>query len=227
MRRTAAVLIALGGVLYAAWFLQWIVPTRLNATSSYISELSATDQPHHWFFRAADMSAGVALVLGSVAAMWSTPRSRWMLAGWGSLLLFGMSTTADSQSPLQCAPTASVRCARLHELGAFGGADGLHTITSAGEDFFFGVAMLSLMVVAWRLGLPVVLRNIALIVAVCIVIAWVWTLAAAAEFEFLHINDQLGVAQRSEVTLIGVWLVLVSVELLRDRGYPSSPATSR
>jgi len=131
MLRVAAILIASGGVLYAAWFLQWIVPTDLSATSSFISELSATDQPHHWLFRTTDLLAGVSLVLGSVAAMSSTPRSRWMLTGWASLLLFGVSTIAD-----------------------------------ASEDLFFGMAMLSLMVVAWRSGVPVVLRRVAMAVAV-------------------------------------------------------------
>lgn len=217
MRRAAAILIASGGVLFAAWFLQWIVPTDLSATSSFISELSATDQPHHWLFRTTDLLAGLSLVLGSVAAMSSTPRSRWMLTGWASLLLFGVSTIADSLTPLSCAATASESCRRLTEHGEPGGAFSLHLFASAGEDLFFGVAMMSLMVVALRSGVPVVLRRVAMAVAVAIVVAWAWTLAAAAEFEFLHIDDQLGIAQRVEVTLTGLWLVLVSVELLRVR----------
>jgi hypothetical protein len=217
MRRAAAILIASGGVLYAAWFLQWAVPTDLSATSSYISELSATDQPHHWLFRTTDLLAGLSLVLGSVAAMSSTPRSRWMLTGWASLLLFGVSTIADSLTPLSCAPTASESCRRLTEHAKPGGTVSLHLFTSVAEDLFFGVAMLSLMIVAWRIGVPVVLRRVATGVMGAIIVSWAWTLAAAAEFEFLHIDDQLGVAQRTEVALTGAWLVLVSIELLRVR----------
>lgn len=67
-RRIAVLAIALGGVLYAAWFLQWVVPTNLNAASSYISELSASDQPHHWLFRTTDFVAGISLIVGSAAA---------------------------------------------------------------------------------------------------------------------------------------------------------------
>jgi len=223
MLRVAAILIASGGVLYAAWFLQWIVTTDLSATSSFISELSATDQPHHWLFRTTDLLAGVSLVLGSVAAMSSTPRSRWMLTGWASLLLFGVSTIADSLTPLSCAATASESCKRLAEHGEPGGAINLHLFASASEDLFFGMAMLSLMVVAWRSGVPVVLRRVAMAVAVAIVVSWAWTLAAAAEFEFLHIDEQLGIAQRVEVTLTGVWIVLVSIELLRVRAGRPSP----
>lgn len=226
-RRIAALAIAAGGVLYSAWFLQWLIPTDLSAVSSYISELSATDQPHHWIFRSLDLASGILIIVGSIAALLSTPRTRWVMAGWGSLLLFGASTIADSQSPMSCAETASVRCARLAELDEVGWADNLHTFTSVGEDLFFGLAMLSLMIVAWRAGVPLVLRRVAMTASAGIVVAWAWTLAA--EFEFLLIDDQLGIAQRLEVTLIGVWLVLVSVELLRrpDRARPPEDVASR
>lgn len=216
-RRIAALAIAAGGILYAAWFLQWIAPTDLSAVSSYISELSAADQPHHWIFRGTDLVAGILLIIGSIAALRSTTRTRWAVAGWVSLALFGVSSISDSQSPMKCAETANARCARLGELDELGLRDNLHTFTSAGEDLFFGVAMICLMVVAWRIGAPSRLRRIATTVAVLIVIAWAWTTASAARFELRHIDSFLGVAQRTEVTLMGVWLVLVSIALLRAR----------
>jgi hypothetical protein len=222
-RRIAAVAIAAGGVLYAGWFLQWLVRTDLSAMSSYISELSAADQPNHWVFRSTDLASGILIIVGSIAALLSTPRTRWAVAGWVSLILFGASTIAESQTPMSCAETASTRCARLADVGELQWTDGLHVVTSAGEDFFFGVAMLSLMIVAWHAGVPMMLRRIATTVAVAIVIAWAWTLAAAAEFELLHSNDLLGFAQRIEVTLIAIWLVLLSIELLRVRTPRSVP----
>lgn len=215
IRRVAAVAIAAGGILYAAWFLQWIVPTNLDAVTSYISELSASDQPHHLVFRSADLVAGILLIVGSIAALATTTRSRWAIAGWVSLTFFGMSTISDSQSPMRCAETANATCARLGRLDELGFRDDLHTFTSAGEDLFFGLTMVCLMVVAWRIGAPSRLRHVATIVAGLIVIAWAWTTASAARFEIDHINDVLGLAQRTEVTLIGLWLVLVSVALLR------------
>ncbi|MEO6472904.1 MAG: DUF998 domain-containing protein [Aeromicrobium sp.] len=222
-RKVGAIAIAAGGILYASWFVQWVVPTNLSAMSSYISELSASNQPHHLVFRATDLAAGMLLIVGSTAALLSTIRSRWAVTGWVSLLLFGASTIADSQSPLPCAATADPHCDHLSDLGQLGWADSLHTFTSAGEDLFFGLTMLSLMIVAWRIGVPIGLRRAATAIAIGIVLAWAWTLGAAAEFELhlingeLRINDQLGVAQRTEVSLIGVWLVLVAIGLLRSR----------
>lgn len=222
-RRVAAVTIAGGGALYAAWFLQWIVPTDLSAVSSYISELSAADQPHHWVFRSSDLIAGIMLIVGSIAALISTQRNRWAVAGWVSLLLFGASTISDSQSPMRCAETASAGCARLGALDELGFRDNLHTFTSAGEDLFFLLTMVCLMVVAWRIGAPSKLRHLATTIAILIVISWVWTTASAAKFELRHINDVLGIAQRTEVTLMGVWLVLVSIALLRARADQTLP----
>lgn len=214
-RGAAAFAIAAGGVLYAAWFLQWIVPTDLSPVSSYISELSAADQPHHWFFRATDLVAGILLITGSITALASTPRTRWAVAGWVSLLLFGASSISDSQSPMRCAETASAACARLGDLDQLGLRDNLHTFTSAGEDLFFGLTMLCLLIVAWRIGAPSRLRHMATVVAVLIVIAWGWTSVSAARFELGHTNHVLGLAQRTEVTLMGAWLVLVSLAVLR------------
>ncbi len=214
-RRVAALAIAAGGILYAAWFLQWIVPTHLSPVTSYISELSASDQPHHLIFRAGDLIAGSLLIIGSVAALMSTPRSRWAIAGWSSLALFGASSISDSQSPMRCAETASAHCARLGALDQLGLRDNLHTFTSTGEDLFFGLTMFCLLMVAWRMGAPTRLRRVATTIAVLIAIAWAWTTVSAARFELHHIDHLLGVAQRTEVTLIGVWLVLVSVAILR------------
>lgn len=222
-RKIAALTIAAGGILYAAWFLQWIVPTDLSAASSYISELSADDQPSRWVFRACDLASGSLLVVGSIAALRSTVRTRWALAGWISLALFGLSTISDSQTPLPCAATSEPHCERLSDLGQLGIADSLHTVTSAGQDFFFGLTMVCLMVVAFRIDMPNVLRRLASGVAIAVVAAWAWTLTAAAEFELSFINDHLGVAQRTEVTLMGTWLVLVSVALLRVRRPATRP----
>lgn len=216
-RRIAAISIAAGGILYAAWFMQWIVPTQLSAATSYISELSADNQPNRWVFRATDLAAGILLVIGSIAALRSTIRTRWAVLGWASLLLFGISTISDSQSPLPCAATAEAACERLSDRGELGFADTLHAFTTAGEDFFFATTMLCLLVVAWQIGAPIVLRRVALIVAVLIVMAWAGTVAVFFEFELFGVNDHLGVPQRIEVTLMGVWLVVVSVAILRIR----------
>lgn len=224
-RRVAAVSIAAGGVLYASWFLQWIVPTDLNAMTSYISELSAVDQPNHWIFRATDFTAGILLIVGSITALASTVRTRWAVAGWVSLALFGLASISDSQSPMRCAETASARCAELGRLDQLGLRDNLHSFTSAGEDLFFGLTMVCLMVVAWRIGAPSRLRHIATVVAALIVIAWAWTTVEAAHFELRDVDDVLGLAQRTEVTLIGVWLVLVSFALLRIRSERPTPVS--
>lgn len=222
-RRIAAISIAVGGILYAAWFIQWIVPTHLNAATSYISELSADNQPNRWVFRGTDLAAGILLVIGSIAALRSTIRQLsltergWAVLGWASLLLFGISTISDSQSPLPCAATAEAACERLSDRGELGFADTLHVFTTAGEDFFFATTMLCLLVVAWQIGAPVVLRRVALIVAILIVMAWAGTVAVFFEFELFSVNDHLGVPQRIEVTLMGVWLVVVSIAILRIR----------
>lgn len=224
-RRIAALAIAIGGVLYASWFIQWIVPTKLNPISSYISELSASDQPYPLIFRSVDFTAGVLLIVGSIAALTSGARSRWAVCGWVSLLLFGASTISDSQSPMKCAETASAQCARLGALDQLGVQDTLHSFTSAGEDLFFGLTMLCLMVVAWRVGAPSRLRHVATAVAMLIVGAWAWTTVSEARFELDHVDVVLGLAQRTEVTLIGVWLVLVSLALLRRQSPSELPVT--
>ena len=164
----------------------------------------------------------------AAAALRSTIRTRWAIFGWVSLLLFGISTISDSQSPLPCAATAEAACHRLSERGQLGFADTLHAFTTAGEDIFFATTMLCLLVVAWQIGAPVVLRRIALMVALLIVLAWAGTVAAAYEFELLATNDHLGVPQRIEVTLMGVWLVLVSIALLEaPKFWPKSSRNSR
>jgi hypothetical protein len=132
---------------YNTWVLWRPANGQAAIFEGYLSEFSATDQPHHLFFRGGDLlTALIVLALGSRAAlMWNQqnqralvaghrPCSRWWLVTWLGLLIFGLTTFLDSFFGMDCSPTLSQTCRAEEELGRLSLVHYVHTYTSVGAE---------------------------------------------------------------------------------------------
>lgn len=210
----AWLLAALAGVTYASWVLQFPLNPELDPVNGYVSELSATDQPYHLLFSAADLVSGllvitvVALVLRAVR-----PRGR-ALAGWLALLMFGVSSIGDAVFAMDCPPNSDTGCALRERAGKVSFAHQFHSVTSAFVVASAILSLIALTLAARRHGrLPVIAR-------------WGWplllaeTAAAVATLPLMYWGVLLGVVERIQVALISLWLFVIAGELYADRRRP-------
>ena len=108
--RTAGWLGLVCAALYSYLMLE--VPLgRLDMPTSFVSELSARDQPWHQLFEAFDITSGVLMVLIALALANVVPAGRGPTWGWISLAGFGVSTTLVGSLPMDCAASMTRICA--------------------------------------------------------------------------------------------------------------------
>jgi len=138
---------------------------RAAIFDGYLSEFSASDQPHNLLFRGGDLlTALIVLALGSRAALlWTEQRrqaaaadrrlpSQWWLAAWLGLLVFGVSTLLDSFLAMDCSPTLSQTCRVAEQSGRLSLVHYLHTYTSIGAETGIVTAMVAASVALSRAG---------------------------------------------------------------------------
>src|SRR5579859_5738968 len=85
-------------VLYSAWLLSYVLPTRVGTVDAYVSELTARDQPHRLLYVACDALAGllsVGVALAAVRAERARRAPADVVGGWGALGVFGLATMLD------------------------------------------------------------------------------------------------------------------------------------
>ncbi len=147
-------------VLTALTYNTWLLWEPLNGNAKifdgYLSELSASDQPHSLIFRGGDLitaiivlSMGIrALVLwrrrNALAAQGHRPRSgRWWAVASAALLIFGTATFFDAFFAMDCSPTLSEACKMAEESGQLSTVHYAHTFTSVGAQVGIVASMIA------------------------------------------------------------------------------------
>jgi hypothetical protein len=205
-RRAAAVLLAVAAVVYNDWLLQFIVPTKLSQSDSYVSEAFAADQPYRVLFSREELACSVITIAGALCAC-RLSRQRLAVGGWAAVAGFGLCSVADALMPMRCAPSVDRGCTESLP----------HTMTS-GLVHFALFASMALFIAASRqdgAGLRLVRRWG----------PWLLPVSMAAAISsvgpFFGYPDGQGIAQRIHLVTAGLWLAMLAVEVSR-----TSPASA-
>lgn len=149
------------GLLTLLTYNTWAFWSPMNGheaiLNGYLSELSASDQPHNLFFRAGDLTTSVIVGLLGLRALriWprlSPTRRRWWLVAAGALILFAVSTFLDSFFSMDCSPTLSEQCRVLEETGQLSAIHYAHTYTSVGAQTGIVASMVATYIAVRRGG---------------------------------------------------------------------------
>ncbi|MBK7722008.1 MAG: DUF998 domain-containing protein [Austwickia sp.] len=208
-------LIACGGLLYATWVaVSLLVPVGLDPVTSYVSELSATDQPASALLRVSDALSGVLVGIGA-AAILSGRTSHPERAGWLALAVFGAATIADAAAPLSCAATADLRCAAAEAAGAVPLTHVIHAGTSAVAGAALALAVVLLSWLVRHDGRALAITGAGYLAGTA------WTLVEMARGALVlpwpAYPPVLGVAQRFQLVMAAAWLLLLAVSLAQSR----------
>ncbi|MER6998303.1 DUF998 domain-containing protein [Streptomyces sp. NPDC000410] len=214
--RPVAALLALGAVAYSAWVLEVVLVTGLDPVRTYVSELSAADQPFGGLFRGTDLAAGLLVLAGALLGLVTTARRPWALIGWGGLAFFGAATAADSLLPLSCAPTADPQCAARESGGLVPATHTAHAVSSTLAMTGALVGLVALTVAARRYRWWPPLARAGPVLVGLELAATGWTLAAVAAFEAGGGNWALGAGQRLQVLLVAGWLATLAYAVARQ-----------
>ncbi|WP_433255190.1 alpha/beta fold hydrolase [Streptosporangium sp. CA-135522] len=217
LTRIAACAFAVAALGYSAWAPAQFLNSGIGRSGAYISELAAADQPWSWLVRGADVAAGIACLV-AVALVPDERPGRWGAAGWLGLALLGGMTVLDSGLfPLDCAAVSDLSCAAAEAAGRVSPAHRIHTVTSALAATGAVLSLVALPVSALRRRRWPLIGYGGAALAALAAAATVWTLAAIA------LAAPVGTAQRLQVAVIGLWLLLLGVALWRDRTAPAPP----
>ncbi|GAB2823899.1 hypothetical protein GCM10027176_30480 [Actinoallomurus bryophytorum] len=211
----AWLLAALAGVAYASWVLQFVLNPGLDPVNGYVSELSASDQPHHYLFAAGDFVSGLLTITVVVTVLrWVRPRGC-ALAGWLALVVFGVFSIADSLFAMDCAPNSDTTCALRERAGKVSFAHQFHSVTSVCVVTAGIVSLIALTIASRRSRRwPVIAR-------------WSWllllaeTATALATLPLMYFGVLLGVMERVQVAVVSLWLFVIAGQLYADRHRPS------
>jgi hypothetical protein len=147
-------------VLTALTYNTWLLWEPLNGNArilnGYLSELSASDQPHGLVFRIGDLITAIIVLAMGIRAFWlwrrrhalaeqgHRPRpGRWWAVASAALLIFGVATFFDSFLAMDCSPTLSENCKVLEETGQLSAGHYAHTFTSVGAQVGIVASMIA------------------------------------------------------------------------------------
>ncbi|WP_406398208.1 DUF998 domain-containing protein [Streptomyces uncialis] len=231
--RTTALLTAAGTLAYSAWLLEAVLPTGLPRATAYVSELAAEGEPFSALFRATDLLAGLLLLTAALLGLlrpsarlpWAEGRP-WTLVGWSALALFAAATVADSRLPLSCTPTMDAGCAEREHSGLVPLTHSAHLVTSAMATAAALLTAVALTVAARRYGIGGPVARAGTVLVAAQLAATGWTLGAVWAFGEGLGSWGLGVAQRLQLVLLALWLVVFARTLARrpDEGRPRWPS---
>ena len=141
---------------YNTWLLWKPLNGNAKILDGYLSELSASDQPHSLVFRGGDLITAVIVLAMGIRALWlwrrrnapaeqgHRPRSgRWWAVASVGLLIFGTATFLDAFFAMDCSPTLSASCKVLEETGQLSLAHYAHTFTSVGAQIGIVASMIA------------------------------------------------------------------------------------
>jgi hypothetical protein len=208
-RRLAGILIAVAGLCYSSWVLEFAWADSLDPMRSFLSELDAAHRPHREIYVVGDVTTGICALVA--AALLLVPhrmfRGRMATVALLALAVFGAATVADALLPIECIPGVDAGCAR-EPSGILPQLHHIHALTSTVAVFAIFTVMLAAGMCALRAGTvsPVwpILRRIGNGVLIVVALATVWMLVA----DNLSGDYRLGLAQRIQVGGMSVWLML-------------------
>ncbi|WP_269854245.1 DUF998 domain-containing protein [Streptomyces sp. RPT161] len=206
----------LGAAAYTAWVLEVVLATGLDPLQAYLSELAAVDQPLGGLFRATDLLAGLAVLIGSCCGLLLLPRRRWATTGWAALAVFGAATAVDSRLPLSCAPTRDESCAARETAGLVPATHTAHAVSSTTAVLAALTALVTLTHAARRYGWPPPLRTLGPPLVCAELAATAWALGATAAFQTGRGTWSLGAGQRLQTLLVAVWIGALAVSVSRQ-----------
>ena len=197
---------------YSSFLLASPLGSRLDQTTSYVSELGARTQPASGFFRATDMVAGGLIVVLAAALRWDLARDWRRDVGTAALGLAGVASVFDGWKPMDCAPSIDRAC-RLRE-DAIGLLDQLrepHTVSSV-----TGVvaAIVSMAVLGSLLGSEPGRRRFGLF---GLVAALVTAGLSLAELPLTTADPGVGLIERTFVLCVSAWIAALGLLLLPRR----------
>ncbi|MFF0817688.1 DUF998 domain-containing protein [Rhodococcus sp. NPDC003318] len=203
--------VLLGAILYSSWLLELVLPTGLDPSRAYVSELAALDQPYGLIFRTGDLVTGILLTIAAVAALTLRPRRLLTTIGWVGLAVFAVSTALDSRMPLECSAHASAACAAREQAGLLDQARLAHALTSVGAATAAGVSVFAFIIAAYRYRWPHWLRWVGIAIVLTYVVGNVWTVFA---IDMDGRGDEvwlLGYAQRLQLVAVTGWIVYLAL----------------
>ncbi|WP_406268884.1 DUF998 domain-containing protein [Nocardia sp. NBC_00881] len=202
--------IAIAGLCYSSWVLEFVLNIGIDPVNSFLSELDAEGKPYRQVFAVADTIVGAVLMPAVVAGLLLFPRRGFTTAGWMALFCFGAATIADVLLPLHdCAPDDST-CGgpsalfpQLHQPHALSSTLAVTSIAVAA----FAFSLAALRYHRWR-----ILREFGLAVLVVGSAATIWMLVA----DNLTGNYALGIAQRIQVGAMSLWLLTLAAAVILE-----------
>ncbi|MFC8385293.1 DUF998 domain-containing protein [Nocardia sp. NPDC057272] len=203
-----ALAIAIAGLCYSSWLLEFALPIDTDPVNDFLSELDAEGKPYREVFGTADKVVGLLLMPAALGGLLVFRRRRLTTIGWTALLCFGASTIADALLPLHdCAPGDS----------ACGGDSGLfpqlhqpHALTSTLAVTSIAVAAFAFSAAAYRYHRWRILREFGVAVLVLGSAATIWMMVA----DNLSGSYALGIAQRIQVGTMSLWLLALATAVL-------------
>lgn len=203
-----ALAIAIAGLCYSSWLLEFVLPIDTDPVNDFLSELDAEGRPYREVFGSADKLVGLLLIPAGVGGLLVFRRRRLTTIGWSALLCFGASTIADTLLPLRdCAPGDT----------ACGGDSGLfpqlhqpHALTSTLAVTSIAVAAFAFSAAAYRYHRWRILREFGIAVLLVGSAATIWMMVA----DNLSGSYGLGIAQRIQVAAMSVWLLALAAAVL-------------
>jgi hypothetical protein len=223
LRGLAIALLVVGGLGYADWVLQLVLPVDADLRSSFISELSAIGQPYHHVFRIADVVAGIAFGAGAGLSWILTRRHA---AVWAPLVVLSACAVFEAAVPLSTSYTFGTALPDPGTGAWWAKVSEPHGVSSLLETLAFLVVLLTGSLALRRSGADrrrLVLLAVGVGAALCGAVDAVLT----ATLLLNGSADYLGLVQRLGVTLTAVWLAAAPTWLLVAQGSRvSSSATS-
>lgn len=213
----AVAAVATAAVTYASFLLESVLSPGPDVVNGYVSELSAADQPGHLVYNIGDFVTGGLVIVAAVTALVTLRRRPWAVAGWLFLLMFGISTIADAAFPLDCAPSENTTCALLERSGRLSFSHQFHSVTSASAITCATVALFALSIAARRHGWWPSLARWGRRLALANV------LAAVVVTALMTVGVWLGIAQRVQISILCLSLLLVAWALQADRRARTTP----
>ncbi|MDL9938129.1 DUF998 domain-containing protein [Gordonia sp. ABSL1-1] len=220
----AGVLIAIAGICYSSWVLEFCWPSPFDPMRTFLSELDSEHRPHRLVYVAGDVTTGVCSLLAGILLLVPRPAVRRAIpiTAIAALAAFGAATIADALLPIECIAGLDPGC-RTEPSGLLPQLHHVHALTSTLAVFAIFTVMVAGSVAALRRDAWPLLRIAGTAILVIVALATVWMLVA----DNLTGNYRLGLAQRIQVGGMSVWLMLWGAALIRSafaRINPDDPA---
>lgn len=222
--RAAVGLLVAGGVAYADWVLQLVLPVRADLMNSFVSELSAADQPFHQVFRVADLVGAVLLVLGAAAAWLATRRHA---STWTLLVLMGACILAETALPLVGTFTFGGHLPHPGTHSWWHRISEPHGAASLAETVAFLALVVRCTIQLRQAAVPVARRRWLAAVGITALLLGAVDAALTASLLLSGHAVALGLVQRTGVTLTAIWLSAAPSTLVRASVHDGRPARRR